>query len=553
MQDAPRGFRLSPQQRRRWHARQGGSIECAQCAVALEGPLDAVRLRAALQSIVDRHEILRTTFRRAPGLGAPIQVIERRGTFTWRKLAGDAPVAVDPAADPLADPFVDRLLDDDRRAPFDLEAGPMLRVSLLSSGRTHVLALTLPALCADRRTLANLLRELCGAYGGGGDASAGDVVQYVEYAEWQHQLLDGADAAEGLAFWRQRRAPPDRELGLPGERRAEEGPLAPAPVGARLASEAAARLEGIARDRGVPREVPLLAALGVLLWRFTGSTDVLVGCVVDGRRDPELQGGLGPFARTLPIGCRLDPRRPFRELVHQLAQAYRAAHDLQEYQIDPADPAAPAPPVCFEADRTDLPAAMGELRLTGVRQHAHVDRCTLKLSCTRTADALALTFHHREAALPRGIVEALCRAFVALLDRIADDPDRRVEALELLDGAVRRRVIVAWNATAVARADARCLHEAFAAQAAREPARVAVEQGAAALTYGALNRRANRVAHQLRGLGVGPEVVVGLCLPRSPELVVALLAVLKAGGAYLPLDPGQPAARLRRMVADARP
>jgi non-ribosomal peptide synthetase component F len=632
------GFRLSPQQRRTWRQQADSRAFRAQCAVEIAGPLDEERLRRALAGVITRHEILRTTFRRSPGIRFPIQVVGESAAVQWQNvnLAGGAPAAAGAAAAPetaagaaaavpetaAAAPALDtaaaatELLRRAAARPFDLERGPVVHAWLAAAGAgRHLLVLSVPALCADRASLGLLIGDLAESYEAGGAAGAasdagaaatagvpaaagaafgepepdsepgpdGEPVQYVQFSEWQHELLASEESHGGREIWRARARPGPSSLALPFERRGGAGGFAPERQAVRLAAGTLPRVDALAAAAAARPEHVLLAAWQALLWRLAGQPEGGAGVLFDGRPHGELAGALGPFARFLPMPWQPPAAGSFRELIESTQRAWEEAADWQECYGD-EEQAAVGPAACFEL-LEPLPARRaGELVFTPLAASAYAERFKVCLSLVSGGGELAAELHHDGRVLDGPAAQALGERFALLLDGLlggagdgaaagsrqaaagtaegAGDRGPAIGDVELLTAQERQALLVDFNARpALAEvgparpadaAPAPAAHRRFAEQAARNPGALAVQWGEQRLSYGELNARANQLAHLLRAAGLGAESLVGLALERSPDLVVAILGVLKAGAAWVPLDATYPPERLAFMLADAR-
>ena len=546
-----RGFRLSPQQRRLWLLQREGRAYSSQCVVLIDGALDAEALREAARELVARHEILRTNFRRPPGLKVAYQVINDAASHEWA--ARDLSALDGHRRDEEAG----RLAREERERPWDFEAGAPLRLLLLKIGAVrHLLVITLPSLCADTRTLVNLFAELCDAYAA---REAGEEpLQYADFSEWQNELLEEErEAAE--SYW-----PADDSADFAQARLPFEGaPVAPrdfAPgvFAAEFGRELSERIETAARRGGADCESFLLACWQTLLSRLTARPEVVTALHCDGRVSEETEGAFGLYARWPLVKGRTEGAFRFREVFEQSAAAARRAREWQQYFSAEAQPAlaaepgdaAPAP---FGFEFAERPAArtFGALRLSPLTLRSWTERLKLKLSCTRAEGSLVIEFHYDASVFDRAEVELLAERFASLADFAAREPETLVSELELLGARERRRLLEEWNDTRAEYESDLCVHRAFERQAAKTPDALAVVHEDLQLTHAELNRRANRLARHLRRLGVGRESLVALCLERSEAMFVGLLAALKCGAAYVPLDPGQPAERLGLMLAEA--
>jgi len=547
------GFRLSPHQARLWRQQQNGpSSWNAQAVIEVAGDLDRAALRLALQAVVDRHEILRTTFHRTPGVAIPIQ-LAAAGEVSLRAidLAAEAPAA--------REARVREILEQETRAPRDLGSDLPLRPLLVGvAPQRHLLVLTLPALCADARSLCNLFREIAGDYAGhaGGadradraDRDPEEVVQYVQFSEWQHELVAGENG-EGAEFWRR------QALGSPAslpfvQPLAMEGESTPAFLEAHLEGELVDRLDALAAELLVaPDLVPFAAWLG-FLGRVTGQRELVVGRAVSGRSFAELEGALGLFSRQFPVRIGFEPETAFREIVIRTARAAGEAESFQDY-FPPASGDGTEDAFAFEL--IDLPGTQEAGGLTFSLSDLSVP-CELPqagLLCLRRGRSLVLRLLYDREQLGEAYARCLLGQFQALLGGISLRPDSHLGEVDLLDAAERERLVERFNATRSDFPD-EPLHALLAAQVERAPERLAVEIAGRRLTFGELDAAANRLAHYLRRQGVGREDRIAICLTASPEMVVALLGVLKAGAAYLPLDARHPRERLESILLDAAP
>jgi amino acid adenylation domain-containing protein len=450
---------------------------------------------------------------------------------------------------------------------FDFEQGPLVRASLITlSVHQHVLLIGLPALCADRGTLKNLVQELGLAYsanatsptplnsGSLNDADESEVVQYLQFSEWQHELLEDPEAEAGHAYWQQQdfsaiattTLPFATHLGNPAE-------FEPGAVTVKLDSEISAKIAKIAQQQQTSVDIILLSCWQVLLWRLTGS-DVMIGTGCDGRKYEELQGAMGPCSKCLPIGSHLTPDLRFSEVLQQVGQATQEAAEWQEYfNWEPSDLAEQQScPVNFEFTASVAYTA-ADVSFSLERLLAWSDRFQIKLACSLQDQGLSITFAYNANCFTTDAIQQFAEQFQVLLDNALEHPDTAISQLEILSDRDRHQLLVEFNSTQTDFPQDKCIHQLFEEQAAGTPEAIAVVFEEQHLTYAELNARANQLAHHLQGLGVEPEVRVGLCVERSVEMIIGVLGILKAGGAYLPLDPALPSQGLANRLQDAQP
>lgn len=519
----------------------------------LEGPLDEALLKGAFQRIIDRHEALRTTFYGVGGLSEMFQVISKHSAPHWQ---------VDNISEYLPDrqeSILRELAQCELGHPFDLEGGPMVRVRLLELlRRKRIMVITLPALLADSVTIANSVDELGRFYSArlGGGGHAGEVIQYLQFSEWQNALLEDEDAQTGKAFWRDQGLNLSEPVVLPFERRLpEQAPFSPATVTAPISSEVWAQIRTLCRSEGLESEAFLLACWQTLIWRLSGRPEIVVGKVFDGRKYDDLKGVFGLLSRTLPLSFRFEGRQQLLDVWRKTRQCALDASDWQEYF--PLDTAAAAAVAAmsdgfgFESNVNPGGFRAGDLTFSIRRIHTCQESFKVKLVCVEYEEGLSAEFHYDGARYSTNDIERLAGQFAALLSSAARDVRAPVDELEIVSEGEKKFLLAEFNNTRTECLPDRCLHHLFEEQVEKTPNADAVVFGQVHLSYQDLNRRANQLAHHLQSLGVGPEVIVGVFLERSPQLVIAILAALKAGGCYLPIDPVYPADRIAFMLEDA--
>ncbi|ELS56303.1 putative Peptide synthetase [Streptomyces viridochromogenes Tue57] len=560
---------LSFAQRRLWFLNQFETKRSAYnipSALSLSGPLDIPALEAALGDVVARHESLRTVLPSTGG--SPRQVVldpvearpVLRVTRTTPEEAG-------------------RLADRAAGEEFDVTADLPVRAHLFVTGpESYVFALVVHHIACDGWSLAPLWRELGTAYAARRAGTAPElpeaVVQYADYTLWQQRLLgdEGNPASivsRQLAFWRQELAGAPEELVLPTDRRrpavaSNRGSSVPFRVPARLHR----RLSAVAQDTDTSLFMVVQAALVALLTRLGSGTDIVLGAPVAGRTDEALDDLVGFFVNTLVLRTDSSGDPSLRELLHRVRATDLAAYENQDVPferlveaLNPSRSLARHPLFQVMLAVHNDPEALPELPGIGVEElPLDLDSAAFDLHFdlteTRTAqaepDGLECYIEYKADLFDRETVEGFAGRLVRALEAYTDDLDRPIGALDLLGAEERGRLLVEWNDTARPRR-ATTLPMAFEEQVARAPQAPAVRWDGRTLTYGELNEQANRVARQLIRAGIGAEDLVALVLPRSADLVATILGVLKAGAAYLPIDPGYPAGRIASILADASP
>ena len=523
-------------------------------ALRLRGPLEVAALLAGLAAVALRHESLRTRF----------AVIDERPVQRIAPEPAPPPLVCDLAAlpAPAREREAQRLTAAEARRPFDLARGPLARWQLLRlAPEDHVLVLNLHHAVCDGWSLGILVRELGALYRSSPLPPL--PVQYVDYARWQREWLQGEVLDEQLAYWRRRLAAPP-VLDLPADRprparRAGRGGT----LAVELPGELVRALRELGRAEGVTLFMVLLAGFQALLARHADRSDVAVGAPVAHRARPELEGLIGFFVNTLVLRVDLAGDPPLRGLLADVREAALGAYGHQDLpfeklveELQPERDASRTPLVQSVLVLQNAP--LGTLELPGVRcEAAEVSTGTAKFDLTlglrESGEALTGVLEYDRDLFDAATMRRLSGHLQNLLANAASAPGARLSDLSLLSAGEAHQIGAEWNDAGrrFAAGDG-CLHTLIEARVRRTPEAVALVCAGETLTYAELNARANRLARHLRRLGVGRGDRVGVCLERSAGMVAGLLAVLKAGAAYVPLDPGYPRERLAFMLADAQ-
>ncbi|MET0400360.1 MAG: amino acid adenylation domain-containing protein [Longimicrobiaceae bacterium] len=575
---APRGIPRRPDrgrapvsfaQQRLWFLDQlapGNASYNIPVPVRIRGPLDPAVLERAIREVVRRQEALRTVFQ-VDESGAPVQVISPAAELTLAVSGLDAVPEAERAAE------LRRRAREEAARPFDLAAGPLFRAELLRvAPGDHLLLATLHHTVGDGWSTRLLVREISALYGAFARGLPSPLpelrVQYGDFAVWQRNRLQGAAFEREVAYWTEklRGVPPLLELPADHPRppvhghRSGQQPLA-------LGPEATDRLRALAREEGATMFNVVLAALAAHLGRYARQDDVVVGVPVDNRALPELEEIVGIFLNTLPIRTSLAGDPSLRELVRRARAETAGALAHQDVQFEKLvdelriERDLSYPPV-FQvmltfAEGGGPGAAPGdEGEADGVVfEPTSGDPGTVSFDLVLAAGAgpggIRGGWTYSAELFEPAAMERMAREFERMLERAAAAPDLPLSELPVLDGAERDAVLVEWNRTERALPADGGLHGMFEAAARRTPHAVALAGDGGRWTYAELDRRADALAAALRARGVGPEARVAVCTGRGMEMVAAILAVLKAGGAYLPVDPAYPRERIAHLLADS--
>lgn len=548
------GYRLAPQQTRIWQARDPNGNFRTWAEVQVIGNLRKDVLREVIEKSIARHEILRTAFESAAGRWTALQVVADEGQLYWRE------ASLKDIATAEREQKLRELFRQETAKEKDAENGLSVTIIEMDEGE-HILRLSLSSMRGDSHSLKNLLSEIGRLYLATlrGERLEDEPVQYVQFSEWQNELLEDEEAEEGKQFWIEQGANESPLQTMPFEAKpGGDEALVLETHSALLAEEVWERVAALAAKSGVDAETLLLACWQTLLCRLAGHSEALVGKVFDGRKFEAVQDALGLFARCLPLRFRFGKEFRFSDILKPLQHSLHEASKRQEYfkpehlaGTEGLHTATRSLPFAFEYEEWPPERIAGELTFHLRRHYTCIEPCKIKLSCLRTENALIAQFYYDANLYTREQLTHLGRQFQTLLSAALEHPQMTLGELPLRDAEESHELLVEFNDTATDYPSSLCVHELFEQQARLAPERVAVRHGEQQISYGELNERANRLARRLVAQGAGPDSIVGICIERSVEMIVGVLAVFKAGAAYLPLDPSYPKERLAYMLETA--
>lgn len=528
--------------------------------VRIKGPLNIDAFRQALEALATRHEALRTTF--AEEGGPLVQVIALPGPV-------ELPVTDLTELNPAQrEAEVERLAAVEGRQRFDLAKGPLWVVKLLRlAPDEHVLLLTLHHIVSDGWSMWVFFRDLGLLYdalaAGRTPALPALPVQYADFSAWQKKWFKGDVLQTQLDYWKTRLAAPLPTLQLPtAHSRPPSQTFRGDVYSFKLPPDLIQAVDALSRREGGTPFMTWLAAFNSLLYRYTYLEDVLIGTPIANRNRGEIEGVVGVFINTLVMRTDLSGDPSFAEVLRRVKQVALEGFDHQDMPFDVLvqelnpEREAGTPPV-FQVMFNFIHGATQTVEAAGTTWTAAMiangtAKFDLTLNLEETAEGLLTSFEYNTDLFDADSVARMSGHFRTLLEAIVADPQRKISELPLLTEAERKQLLVDWNATQADYPRDRCVYQLVAEQAAKTPERIAATFEDRQLTYGELNRRANQLAHYLRTLGVGPDVMVGLCVERSPEMLIGLLGIQKAGGAYVPLDPAFPPDRLAFYAEDSK-
>jgi amino acid adenylation domain-containing protein len=527
-------------------------------ALRLTGQLKVAALKQCLNEVTRRHEVLRTTFGQEDG--RPRLVIRESINI-------DLDVTdLRSLADPQAGARIEASLEAGR--PFDLGTGPLLRARLLRLGDDeYVLLMTMHHIVSDAWSIAILSQEVSAlytAYSSGQPSPLHELaIQYADYANWQRQWLQGEVLQGQLSYWARQLAGAPPALDLPTDR---PRPSIQANRGTthefRIDGGLTQRLHTLSRLNGTTLFMTLLTAFGILLSRYTGQADIVVGTPIANRTRTETERLIGLFANTLAFRINMFGSLTVRELLGRMKQTALDAYEHQDLPFEKLVAELQTPRDMSRSPLFQVMCALqnapaSPLKLAGLAVE-RFERCResamfdMTLDLTEVGGDLAGIVEFNTDLFDASTIARMAGHLRVLLEAMATGADLPVHSLAMLTEPERHRTVVEWNNTAADYPVGVRLHEQFEVQASQTPEAIAVECASASVTYRELELRANGVAHSLRAHGVGRHALVGLCVERSVEMVVGLLGILKAGAAYLPIDPSLPAGRIAHMLSDGQ-
>ena len=519
--------------------------------------LDAAVLERSLNAIVARHEALRTTF--AAVDGQPVQLVAR----SHRLALPVVDLSVLPEREREARAL--RLATEEAQRPFDLARGPLVRATVLRLNREeYIFLLTMHHIVSDGWSMGIFWKELStlfSAFAAGKPSPLPELpVQYADFAVWQREWLQGEVLETQWRYWKTQLADLP-VLQLPTDRpRPAVQTFRGVTHSLKLPMSLTTAVKALSQREGVTLFMTLLAAFQALLYRYTGQDDVVMGSYIAGRNRAEIEGLIGFFLNTLVLRGDLAGNPTFRELLSRVRKMTLEAYAHQDVpfaklveELQPERDLSRNPLFQVVFQLLNVPT-LSQGAATSTMLEVHRGTTIFDLTCTLWESAEGLSGHleYSTDLFEAGTMARMAEHYQTLLEGVVAHPEQRLSELPLLSEAERCQILKEWNATSKEYSYERGIVDLFEAQVAQNPQATAFIYEGEGLQYGELNRRANQLAHYLRSLGVGPEVFVGVCLERSLEFVVALWGVLKAGGAYLPLDPSYPPGRLAFMLEDGR-
>ncbi|NDJ21057.1 amino acid adenylation domain-containing protein [Nostoc sp. B(2019)] len=555
MQAKAQGFPLSPQQKHLWLLQQDSNLYRSQCAILIEGNIELEILKEALQKVIARNEILRTTFHRPRGLKIPVQVIEPEITIILNEHNLE---------NKSTQQEIEALFETIKEQSIKLKEDQLLKADLVKcTSKKYILFIILSSLCADYKTLQNIINEISQHY----TACLQNVelseepLQYADVATWQNELLEAEETATRKKYWQQVDFSTLDNLKLPFENRlSEESAFDPQLIKLTIHSDLLIKIEELVEKYEISIDIFFLTCWQILIWRLTGQSNLIIGLGCDGRNYEELKAALGLFAKYLPLAYHLQENDTFSDT---LIQVNNLTDEILEWQdsfswdvfsnISTDDIAQSFLPFCFDFEETVTNYYAPQVVFSIYQNYVCFDRFKVKLSCVHTQnDLVKVEFHYDAKAFCKEDIQRLANQWQTLLISVINNPSIAISQLDILSEQEREQLLVVFNNTKTAELQYACIHHWFEQQCDRTPDNIAIIYKNQQFTYQELNTRANQLAHYLQLFGVKSDVMVGLCVERSPLMLIGLLGILKAGGAYIPIDPSYPLERKAFILNDSQ-
>ena len=550
------GFNLSAQQKHVWSLQkmQTKQIYHTWCNIRIDGHLQIDMLQVALQKVVSRFEILRTSFKHLPGIVFPLQVISDRS------IALEHPIDLSILSLQEQAEMVDQLLYEKIQMSLSSEQDQSFHVYLLKlSAKEHLMILALHALLADLVTLNNLVKQISQAYIEclGSEEQTNEVMQYVDFSEWQNDLFASEETKNEKRYWYSQGAVLSLEQKLPYEQSFSH-PLEfnPQKIVTSINKDLTKEIELFVQSHQVSFSVLFLTCWVVLLNLLTGQRDVLTGVGHNGRSYSEVEEALGLFAKYLPLQPCIKDDMCFIEVLKSIAISVDENNRWQDFfswEDIEGNHKAKFFPASFDFNnQLPIRVLLEDISFSMIDSNVCIDCFKLKLSCSIRDNIPVTELHYDPNYFQDEHIRWLLEHFSVLMKNAIEEPNLEISHLKVLSPSMKKKILVDFNSTGTSAPEDICIHQLFEKQVEVTPNEVAVVCGREQLTYTELNSQSNQLAHYLQKMGVGPDILVGICVDRSLDMIVAILGVLKAGGAYVPLDPTYPQDRLTMMLEDSR-
>lgn len=552
LQETIEGYQLSPQQTYLWKLQADNNCQPyrVQASIIIKDNLNQNILKLAIEKVIKRHEILRTSFKNVPGVSLPLQVINSENTLNYQEFnltELDLPAQQQKCED---------LYHKFKTITFNFAQDSPLHIYLLIlDSQQHIMLISLPSLCGDTTSLENLVNEMSNLYYAHFESTeiAEEPLQYVDISAWQQELLTTADAEIGKNYWQQQNIDNGINIKLPGEKHTvEERDYQLSIFSKQLESSLVEKINHFTDKYTITPDNLLLACWLILLSRLTRESELTIGTAYDGRQYEELKSAIGLLTKYLPIKTKLDIQQTVFDIVEQIAENKAEAEQWQQYYNYQQITNGNYLTFGFDYKQLKLDRNNQDIHWLINKVESCIDKFKLRLACIEQQGKLQLDFYYDTDLFTTENIQNLAEQLETLLENIISTPEIAISKLNILPEKNYQQLIYQFNNTQTEFPQNQLIHQLFEQQVKINPNHIAVVYENQQLTYKELNTRANQVADYLQKNGVVAETIVAICLERSLEAIITILGVLKAGGAYLPLDPTFPTQSLLSRLEDAQ-
>ncbi len=537
------GFRLSPQQKYIWLQQQSikpisSNPFCSQIALLIQGNLQVNRLQNALETLIKRYDILRTNYKQIQGIKLPVQVVNE---FFYLHLQQDK------TSPEFLDQTIENIFQTHREKLNKLDETTLFYSSLLTVSETeHFLLISLPALNSDAETLNKLIQEIYKIYHQKDNSD--EIIDYLQFSEWQNELLEEEEASEGFNYWQQEKQQPKPNLKLPGEQ-PNSNSFKPKTYTLEIDKEITEKIKSFATNYNVTIDNFFLTCWQSLLSKLTNETDIIINHNYNGRVYEELQEILGLVDKSIPIYSQIDESTTFNKLLMKTHETVSNHRPWQDYYLGDKNEIIP---IAFEFQTYEKQYQGDEITISLYQHYTCSDRFKLKLFCLLQENSLKTQFYYDASIFNLQEIKRFAEYFKTLLHNIVTHPNAKIKDIEILNENHINQLLNKLNSTKVKHPNATSFKEKFEQQVKQTPQNTAVVYEDKKLSYEQLNQQANQLAHYLIKLGVKPDTPIPVYGDRSLDMIIAMLGIIKAGAAYLPIDAALPFAGLQQRLGEAK-
>ncbi|MCY8814957.1 amino acid adenylation domain-containing protein [Bacillus atrophaeus] len=547
MESTIQGYRLSHQQERLLNLHGNKESYISQFAVHLDGNLNVVEIKSFIEALIKKHEIFSTTFEYLPGMKLPVQVIDKPILLKWNNIDLDSQLQVGSNKNNR----IDKILEQERIALKQNLNFP-IRVTLVKfSNEEYTLIITMSSLYSDSWAIKNMVLDLTYTLENNGikyvDNNEEEILQYLQFSEFQHSLIEEKESEEGLIFWKENKEE-NKLIRLPFQSKInDQETFEPKIISEKVHPILYKQLKEIASLYSMSISDVLYTCCQLLISKLTGVNTITTGYIDDGRQYEEFYNIYGPFIKTLPIETTIGSGELISTALNKVSASIQKAKQWQEYFFNNEKSA-----YCSVLYKFDDFSQLNSQKLKFYKQYVYHDKFNIMFNCIESAQGLYVELYYDHNKFEEDAVSRILDQFINVVNDVVNDTTIKFNDLQLLKSDEKKQLLFNWNNTAIPLSQNSCIHHIFEQKAELYHNQIAVFYEGKKLDYKELNYKANQLAHYLMKLGVSEDTRVGICIDRSIDMIIGILGIMKAGGAYVPLDPKFPNERLKFMIEDAK-